>query len=842
MTRKLNPSIWALGLRSLWRDWRAGELTLLLLAVTLAVAALSAVGFFADRLQGGLQRDARALLGGDLVVRSDQPLPPEFRQQAAALGLQSTEQLSFPTMARAPDQFGGATRLVALKAVEAAYPLRGQLQVADQAAGPGRALRLPPEPGTVWVEQGLLDVLGLQSGQELLLGDASLRIAGLLLQEPDRGAGFLGFAPRVLMQRADLAATGLVQPASRIDYRLALAGEDAAVRRYRQWVDARLEQARLRGVGIESLESGRPEMRQTLDRAEKFLNLVALLAALLSAVAVAMSARLYALRHLDDCALLRVLGLSQGAMARAYSLAFGIAGLLAGAFGVLLGWLLHHGFIWLLADLIKTPMPPASLWPALFGLGTGLTLMLAFGLPPVLQLSRVPPLRVIRRELGHPKPLSLAVLGLGAAGFAVLLLAASRDLKLGAIAVGGFALALLLFAALAWLAVRGLRRLGRGGLSPWLGLALRQWTARPGYAVVQVSALSVGLLALVLLVLLRTDLIASWRAATPPDAPNRFVINIQPGQDQAFRAALQRQGVERYDWYPMIRGRLVSINGRPVGAQDYQDERARRLVEREFNLSHSTELPGHNPLAAGRWRAGEAEGISIESGLAETLGLKLGDRVTFDIAGLQRESVVTSLRQVDWSSMRVNFFALYPVAEIAGVPQTYITAFRAPAQPGFDAALLREFPNVTLVDLGNTLAQVEQVLGQVIRAVEALFGFTLLAGLVVLFAAIAATRGEREREFAVLRALGARSSLLRRVQRTELLGAGLLAGLLASVVAVAVGWVLARQVFELDWRPTPWVPLAGALAGALLALAAGWWGLRGVLRTPVAQTLRRAAD
>ncbi|MEN9905558.1 MAG: hypothetical protein RLZZ555_2123, partial [Pseudomonadota bacterium] len=741
MTRKLNPSIWALGLRSLWRDWRAGELTLLLLAVTLAVAALSAVGFFADRLQGGLQRDARALLGGDLVVRSDQPLPPDFRLKAEALGLQGTEHLSFPTMARAPDEHGGATRLVALKAVEPAYPLRGQLQVADQANEPGRALRQPPVPGTVWVEPGLLDALGLQPGQELLLGDASLRIAGVLLQEPDRGAGFLGFAPRVLMQRADLAATGLVQPASRIDYRLALAGEDAAVRRYRQWVDARLEQAKLRGVGIESLESGRPEMRQTLDRAEKFLNLVALLAALLSAVAVAMSARLYALRHLDDCALLRVLGLSQGAMARAYSLAFGIAGLLAGALGVLIGWLLHHGFIWLLADLIKTPMPPASFWPALFGLGTGLTLMLAFGLPPVLQLSRVPPLRVIRRELGHPKPLSLAVLGLGAAGFALLLLAASRDLKLGAIAVGGFALALLLFAALAWLAVRGLRRLaGRGGLSPWLALALRQWTARPGYAVVQVSALSVGLLALVLLVLLRTDLIVSWRAATPPDAPNRFVINIQPGQDQAFRAALQRQGLLRYDWYPMIRGRLVSINGRAVGAQDYQDERARRLVEREFNLSHSTELPGHNQLAAGRWRPGEENGISIESGLAETLGLKLGDRVTFDMAGVQRESVVTSLRQVDWSSMRVNFFALYPAAEIEGVPKTYITAFRAPAQPGFDAALLREFPNVTLVDLGNTLAQVEQVLGQVIRAVEALFGFTLLAGLVVLFAAIAATR------------------------------------------------------------------------------------------------------
>ena len=843
MTRNTSPSIWALGLRSLWRDWRAGELTLLLLAVTLAVAALSAVGFFADRLQGGLQRDARALLGGDLVVRSDQPLPEAFVRAARALGLQSTAHLSFPTMARAADAQGGAARLVALKAVAAGYPLRGRLLVADQVGGPGRPLAGPPEAGSAWVEAGLLDALGLQPGQPLLLGDASLRIAGILMQEPDRGAGFMNFAPRVLIHQNDLAATGLVQPASRISYRFAVGGEDEAVRRYRRWVDAELARGELRGVGLESLETGRPEMQQTLERAEKFLKLVALLAALLSAVAVAMSARLYALRHLDDCALLRVLGLSQSAMARAYSLAFGLAGLLAGALGVLLGWLVHHGFVWLLADLIQTPMPAPSAWPALFGLGVGLTLMLTFGLPPVLQLARVPPLRVIRRELGNPKAASLAVLGLGALGFAGLLLAVSRDLVLGAIAVGGLALALGGFALLAWLAVLGLKRwLARGGLPPWLGLALRQWTARPGYAVLQVSALAVGLLALVLLVLLRTDLIASWRAATPADAPNRFVISIQPHQADDFQRELRAQGVTRYDWYPMIRGRLIAINGRPVGAQDYADERARRLVEREFNLSHSPQAPEHNPIVAGRWRAHEADGISIESGLAKTLGLQLGDRLRFDIAGVARESVITSLRQVDWSSMRVNFFAIYPVAAIPDAPLSYISAFRAPERPGFDAALLRAFPNVTLVDLGGTLAQLQQVLGQVVRAVEALFGFTLLAGLVVLFAAVAATRAEREREFAILRALGARAALLRRVQRAELLGAGLLAGALAALVAVAVGWALARHVFEFDWRPSPWTPLAGALAGALLALAAGWWGLRGVLRAPVAQTLRRTAD
>ena len=844
MNRDFSPSVWALAWRSLWRDWRAGDLTLLLLAVALAVAALSAVGFFADRLQGGLQRNARQLLGGDLVVRSDQPLPEVFEQQARALGLRGARQLIFPTMARAPEARGAAVRLVALKAVDTGYPLHGQLGVAERPGAPVRPSAHGPEPGSVWVEESLLAALDLQPGQELLLGDASLRIAGLIVDEPDRGGGFINFAPRVLLDRRDLDATGLVQPASRVNYRYALAGGEAAVERYRLWAQQELRRPELRGISLESLENARPEMQQTIARAEKFINLVALLAALLCAVAVAMAARRYAMRRLDDCALLRVLGLSQATMARAYALAFGLAGLFASVAGLLLGWALHHVFVWLLADLLRTPMPPPGVWPALFGLGVGLTLMLAFGLPPVLQLARVPPLRVIRRELGTPKPLSLAVLGLGALGFAVLLLLAGRDPKLGVIAVGGFALALLLFAAVAYGALRLLRATLDEARAPrWLLLAARQWSARPGYAVVQVSALALGLLALVLLVLLRTDLMASWRAATPADAPDRFVINIQPEQAEDFQRALREHGVTRYDWYPMIRGRLIAVNGRPVRAQDYADERAQRLVEREFNLSHSAEAPTHNRLAAGRWTPGQTDGISLETGLAESLGLKLGDRLSFEIAGVPRVSTLTSLRQVEWSSMRVNFFAMYPVSALPELPRTYITAYRAPAAGGaMDRALLRAWPNITLVDLSRTLDQVQQVLGQVALAVEALFAFTLASGLLVLFAAVTATRGEREREFAILRALGAQARLLRQVQRAELVGVGLLAGLLAALAAVAVSWVLARQVFGFEWQPRVWVPLAGAGAGAALALAAGWWGLRGVLALPVAQTLRRAAD
>lgn len=835
---------WArLGWRTLWRDLRAGELRLLMVAVTLAVAALTSVGFFADRLQGGLARDALQLLGGDAVVASDNPTPVAFVEQARALGLTGVTTLSFPTMGRAPDLQGGASRLVALKSVEPGYPLRGRLQVADAPQRPGIPTQSIPAQGEVWVDAPLLESLALQLGDFLLLGDTQLRITRIITLEPDRGAGFMNFAPRVMLNAMDLPATGLVQPASRITYRFAVAGTPDAVKRFTAWASAAAAEPGMRGVRVESLDSGRPEMRQTLDRAQKFLNLVALLAALLSAVAVALAARGFANEHLDAAALLRVLGQSQRTIAGAYVMEFALVGLFASALGVLLGFAVHHVFVLLLAGLVESALPAASLWPVAFGVGVGLTLMCAFGLPPVLQLAQVPPLRVIRRDLGNVRPTSLAVLGLGVAGFAALLLVISRDWKLGAIAVGGFAAAALLFAALAWAAVGLLRKSVRETTAPrWLVLATRQIAARPAYAVVQVSSLAVGLLALVLLVLLRTDLIASWQRATPATAPNRFVINILPDQAEAFRQMLQRAGVAQYDWYPMFRGRLVAINDRPVGMDDYEDDRAKRLVDREFNLSNAHDAPEHNPIVGGRWTPDEHGAVSVEEGIAKTLGLKLGDRLRFDIAGVQSEARITSLRQVDWSSMRANFFVMYPVAQMPDVPYTYLAAYRAPQQPGFDNALVHAFPNITNVDMSATLAQVQGVLAQVIRAVEFLFAFTLAAGLVVLFAAVTATREERAREFAIMRAVGARASLLRQVQRAELAGVGLLAGFLASCVAVAVGWALARYVFDFSWTAQFWVPIAGALAGALLALAAGWWGLREVLRRPVVQTLRSAAQ
>lgn len=820
--------------RALWRDARSGELRLLWVAVALGVAALSSVGFLADRIQGGLQRDARQLLGGDAVIASDHAVAPEVFAKVKAMGLTSAATLNFPTMARSAK---GASRLVALKAVAEGYPLRGRLQIDRPVPQTDRV----PAAGEVWVEPALMGALELSIGEDILLGERRLRIAEVLLSEPDRGAGFMNFAPRVMMNQIDLPATQLVQPASRLNWRLAVIGPPDKVNQFVAWAEVYVKLPEVRGMRLETLEAGRPEMRQTLDRAEKFLHLVALLAALLSAVAVALAARGFAARHLDDCAMLRVLGQSQRHILTVYVLEFFTVGVLASLLGLLLGFGLHQVFITLLAGLVETDLPAPSMTPLWQGLGSGLTLLAAFGLPPILQLAQVPALRVIRRDLGPLRAASVGVMGLGLLGFSALLLSASKDLWLGLMVVGGFAGAVLVFAGMAWLGVIVLRRsMEISGMPVWLRMSTRQISARPGYTVVQVSALSVGLLALMLLVLLRTDLVDSWRNATPADAPNRFVINIQPTQSEAFLQTLRDEGVANLDWYPMLRGRLIQINGENVRADRYTEERAQRLIEREFNISHSADAPAHNQIVQGSWKPEEADAISMEEGIAKTLQLKLGDQLRFDMAGVDVDVRISSIRRVDWTSMRANFFAIYPVSSMPDIPMTFIAAYKAPSTSGFDNALVNRFPNITNVDMGATINQIQKVLGQVIGAVEFLFAFTLAAGLVVLFAAVTATREERAHEYAVLRALGAGNRLLGQVQTAELLGVGALAGALAGLVAVAMGWGLARYVFEFAWNASPWVPLFGVVSGALLAWGAGWWGLREVLRRPVVQTLRQA--
>ena len=825
--------------RGIGRDWRAPEWRLLALAVVLGVAALSAVTMLADRMQSGMKNDAARLLGGDVVAVSDQPTPQALLDLSQNLGLRGVQTLTFPTMAR-NDQSEG--RLVALKAAQQGYPLKGQLKISTsddwRDAQPAKSL---PMAGQAWVEPALAQALNLHVGDALQVGNLSLKVSALIDTEPDRGAGFMNFAPRLFMNWDDVQRSGLIQPASRVTWRYALTGPASQVDQWLRQTESQIEQHVFRGLRLETLEAGRPEMKQTLDRAGQFLRLVALLSGVLCAVAVALSARALASQRMGHAALLRVLGQTQRQIAWRYATqALGV-GLAASLVGLALGAVVQMVFVRLLSGLIEVDLPWPSLGAMGLGLGVGMTMLIAFALPPILRLAQVPPLRVIRRELTPPGSGTRSVMALGLLGFGALMMQASQSIALGLIVMGGFAVAMASFAGLAWLALRGLRGMVNEQTAPvWLVLATRQMAARPTLVVLQVSAMALGWMALCLLVVLRTDLLQAWQTATPAQAPNRFVINIQPDQSEAFQARLKQAGVDRYDWYPMMRGRLTQINGQDVGPERYADERAKRLVDREFNLSHSSELPGHNQLVAGAWVAEQADGLSIEEGIAKSLGIVLGDRLQFDLAGLPLQAQVTSIRHVEWTSMRANFFVLFPRSQMPDVPMTYLSAYHTPDGPELDRALLQQFPNITQINLSATLAQIQGLLNQVSQAVEFLFVFALISGLVVLMAVVVLTRDERMREHAVLRALGAQRQVLTRLQWAELVGTGALAGASASVLALGVAWVLARQVFDFSWHLPLWWIALGTLAAAAVAAIVGHVTLRSVLQQNVVTTLRQS--
>ena len=826
-------------LRMTLRDWRAGELRFLLVALVVAVSALTSVSFFVDRMRTGLNRDAHQLLGADLVIRGDAPISELWRAEAVRRGLTLADTTVFPSMALAGAGDAMQSKLASVKAVTTGYPLRGSLKVAPNATADGVTTRDIPAAGTVWVDPTLLMALNLQVGGMLQLGDRQFKVDRVIASEPDRGAGFMNFAPRVMLAATDLASTNLIQYGSRITYRLLVAGPPEAATAFQQWVQDSIDTNAIKGIRLEALDSGQPQMRATLERAEQFLSLVGLLSAMLAAVAIAMAARRFMLRHVDACAMLRCLGMTQNQVTLLYLVEFFVIGVVGSAIGAAVGFGAHFVLLEWLGKLVSSDLPSASILPALQGIATGLLLLVGFALPPVLQLRNVPHNRVIRREQDAPQPVALLTYGLGLLTFIGLLLWQAGNVKLGLLTAGGFLGGLALFAVLGWLSLKSLRSLrGLFSHASWR-FAVTALQRRPGATVVQVVALSLGLMALLLLTVVRGDLVNAWRQATPANAPNQFVINIQPDQTRRVTTELAANGVIDPTLYPMIRGRLVAINGTAIGGDTYVDDRAKRLVEREFNLSTMTGLPPQNQVSAGRWFDNSKPEASVEEGLAKTLGLKLGDTLKFDIAGQLVEAPVTSLRKLDWGSMQVNFFVILNPAVMADTPQTWITAFHLPPQNvALVNQLTRDFPNLTVVDVGSVIKQIQAVVDQVVTAVEFLFLFTLASGVLVLYAALAGSHDERTREAGLLRALGATRKQLSQAQWIEFVLVGGLSGLLAATGAAAVGWSLATFVFDFEWQFSPVVWLAGLVVGAACAVFGGWAGLRNVLKQPPLQTLR----
>jgi putative ABC transport system permease protein len=818
--------------RLLARDWRAGEVTLIACAIVIAVAAVTTVGFFTDRVQRALQQQANRLIGADLSITGSRPIAPGLKDEARRRGLTAVAIVRFPSMVVR----GERTMLSDVKVVEAGFPARGEVRIAERLFAPDRRAASVPEPGTAWVDERLYTGLDLGEGARVAVGNLELKVAAIVTQEPGVALGFLSGQPRVMLNAADLAATGLIQPGSRARHSLQVSGDAAAVDAYRAWLAPRLAA----GERMEGVRDARPEIRSALDRAERFLNLAVLTTVLLAAAAVALAARRYLQRHLDGCAVMRCLGAGQALILRLHAMHFAILGLLAAACGSAIGMATQMVLAFWLSEVSTVPLPAPGAGPALEGAVVGLLLLLGFALPPLVSLARVPTLRVIRRELGVPGAGGMAGYAAGMAVVCTLVLWRAQDFRLGYTVLGWSIAAIAAACALTWAVLRALS-LARGPGVAWrFGMAgLRR--QRLG-TVVQVVALALGIMALLTLTLIRSGLTRNWQQNLPPGAPNRFIINIQPEQVEPVREFLAAKGIAAPDIHPMVRGRLTRINERRVSADDYAEDRARRLVNREFNLSWAASLSRGNQVVAGRWwkDAGAAsDQLSVERGLAESLGIAMGDRLTFDIGGVPVAGTVTSLRAVDWDSFNVNFFVLAPPGLFDGYPATYVTSFHLPgAQALLLNALVKRFPNIVLIDVAQALAQVQGMMDQVARAVQFVFLFTLVAGLVVLYAAIAATQDARLYEAAIMRTLGASRAQINRAHLAEFTIIGAAAGLVAAAGATGLGWFVAVRFLQLEYAPDPAVWLIGILGGAGGVALAGYIGTRRVLVAAPLKVLR----
>lgn len=820
----------------LLRDLRAGELRLLGIAMLVAVASLTSVSFFTDRVQQSLSREANQLLGGDLLLIADHPWKPEFADEARRLGLQALTSTTFTSMARS----AGSAQLSGVKAVEPGYPLRGVLRTAPGLNQQDAEVRGIPERGEVWLDERLTAALGVKRGDAVQLGNARFTVGAVLTFESDRGVNFFSFLPRLMMNAGDLTATGLIQVGSRVTYRLHIAGAPQAVEAFQAWAKPRLG----RGESLEDINNARPEVRNALDRAQRFLRLASLLAVVLAAVAVGLGARRFMQRHLDGCAVMRCLGARQSQLTRLYFSEFLIFGAIAAALGCALAYAVQAMLVGMIGDLMPGSLPAPSLLPLGYGFAVGLTLLVGFVAPQLLRLANVPTLRVLRREFGTLEPMTIAAYASGIGALVLLMLWIAEDLTLGLWVVGGFAAAFIVYALAAriFLTLLGRFRRSSGVVGGGWRYGLASLRRRLGGSVVQAVALGIGITAILLLTLTRNDLLANWRQTVPPDAPNRFVINIQPDQKQAVEEFFVAHGLPEPDIEPMVRGRLVAVNGQLVASNSFDGERAQRLVEREFNLSYMSGLPEGNSVSAGRWF--EAAGadkpqFSVEQGLAQTLNLKLGDTLRFDVAGETVEAPITSLRRLDWDSMKVNFFVIAPPGVLDDFPTSFITAVHVPAQQqAFVSALVAQFPNLTVIDVAAVMRQLQSVVDRLAQAVQFIFLFALAAGLLVLFAALESTHDEREYELAVMRTLGARNPQLRAALIAEFAALGAISGLVAGIGASAIGYSLAHYVFKLPYVPS-WEAIAfGVLGGLIGVTLAGLAGTAKTLRVPALQSLR----
>ena len=829
----------ALALRMFRRNAKSGEARVLLAALFIAVMSVTTVAFFADRVESALNRQANELIAADAVVIADKPIAPRFREAAAALALTTAESTTFPSMIAGDADKGQGVNLAEIKAISERFPLRGKFKIADKRGGIGRETNTVPAAGTAWVPDVLLTRIRADVGDDIKVGAVRLKVTAVLTREPDSVLDYFGIAPRVLMNQQDLAATRLLQIGSRATYRLLVAGENTVVDTFRAQFKGNLQ----RGERLESVRDSRAEVRVALERAQRFLGLAALLSVVLASVAVALAARRFSQRQMDGAAMMRCLGASQADIFVLNLWQFLLLGVVACAAGTLAGFGAQSVLSGMLAGYVTVTLPLPTVVPAIQGVAIGIVLLLGFTLPPLLALRKVPTLRVLRRDLDpFDAGATLAYL-LGFATLAGLIIWRAGEFKLGAIALGGFVAALGVAALAGWLLIQVAARL-RGATTGTWRYGIANMKRRSGGSLVQIMALGLGIMAMLMLTVVRNDMIARWQGTLKEDMPNRFVINIQRDQLSAVQAYFTSRKMEMPDLYPMVRGRLTAINDKPTGPASFQDERAKRTAEREFNLSWATKLQADNKIVAGTFWGADAtdkqdKQFSVEEGIAKTLGIKVGDSLTYDIAGSMFTAPVTSLRKVEWDSFKANFFVVASPGVLNDYPASYITSFHlGPGNESIVDGLIQQFPNLSVIDMTAIMNQVRTITNQVADAVSFVFLFALAAGLVVLYAAIATTQDERVYDAAIMRTLGANRRQMVVLQLAEFLAIGLLSGLIASAGALSLATVLSDKVLGVPYTINWWIPLIGIFGGGVGIAVAGLIGTRKAVDTPPLMTIR----
>jgi putative ABC transport system permease protein len=824
-----------LAIAMLARDWRAGEWRVLLIALVLAVGSICTVGLFSDRVRQALQQESHSLLGADLRINSIRPIPNSYRDAAQKRELRVIGTANFPSMVSNSKQ----SLLSEIQALEEGYPLRGKIEVTeriDNVIQTAHVTKNIPAHGTLWADERLMRRMDLSLGDEVNIGALRLRLAAQVTKDVDQSVSFASVAPRVHINMADLAATKLVQEGSRINYRLLIAGDNKQVEDFQKWAKTQLKP----GEKIEDVRDARPEIRQAMERAEQFLGLAALMAFVLAGVAMALAARQFINRHLDSCAVMRCLGATQNQVLRIFLYQFLTLGLAAIMLGGLIGWGVQGILVQSIEALRTANLPAPSGLPILQAATSGLALLLGFTFLPLWQLKSVSPLRVIRRELGIPSANTNLVYVSGAAVLAMLFLWQAGSVKLGLTVLAGLSVALLLFGIIAWLSLRLLAALPLGNRHVFANLS------RHGRGnAVQIVALSLGGMSLLLLTLVRTELMQNWRERLPLDTPNRFIVNVQEDQRLPVQDFFKQQNLSAPNLFPMVRARLIGINERAIKSDDFADSRARALVERETNLSWNAELPLGNILSQGKWWTPQTmpdfprlSEISLEEGLAKTLGISVGDTLTYDIAGSEFRGKVINLRKVRWDSMQVNFFVITPPSLLEQYSTSYLSSFYLPPeQARAGDALLKAFPNLLVIDTEAIINQVRNIMDQIAQTLGTVFMFTLLSGLAVLYAALIATQDERIYQSAIMRTLGADTRYLRKQHLSEFAVLGALSGFFAAAGSAALGWVLAKFVLEIPFVPTMFLWLVGIAGGMLIVMLAGWLVTRKVVKLPPLQVL-----